>query len=102
MSRDSLRDAFVAGWNAGRPGSTRLAEQAFTEWYTDVLTTLDRSPSEWIDWDGSADLPPGVEPDTLVEVQIAGDVDKDKAERWNWEHVGDRLYDITAYKVVRT
>lgn len=45
MSKDALRDAFVAGWNGGRKGPTRLADNAFDEWYQNALDTLDRSPT---------------------------------------------------------
>lgn len=44
MSRDALRDAFRAGWNGGRTGPTRLADDAFDEWWTKSVETGDRAP----------------------------------------------------------
>lgn len=109
MTHTALRDAFIAGYHACEnhapndiPSDQDIVRK-FDHWYQSALTTLDRSPSEWIEWDGSADMPPGVEPDTLVEVKFGGDVrDEDLVERWYWRHVGDGSVDIHAYRVVRT
>lgn len=44
MSIQALKDAFVAGWNAGRMvASQRMAEAAFDHWYQNALAYLDRN-----------------------------------------------------------
>jgi len=44
MTKQAMEDAFIAGWNGGRTGPTRLAVDAFNEWYQRSIETLDRSP----------------------------------------------------------
>lgn len=107
MTNTALRDAFVAGYHTCE--NHELSDQdilrKFDHWYQSALTTLDRSPSEWIDWDGSSDMPPGVEPDTLVEVKFRSGVVSRmfRAVIWYWKWDNDEANgNIVAYKVVRT
>lgn len=44
MSKEALRDAFIAGWNGGRHGPSRLPAAAFEEWMQKALDGADRSP----------------------------------------------------------
>lgn len=112
MSRDALKDAFIAGWNASYGTNPDLSfhakRAAFDAWYESAIETLGRSPSTdatsdgWIEWDGSADMPPGLSDWTMMDVRFGtGTVDRDDAEKWNWRHVNDDEFDIVAYRVTR-
>lgn len=108
MSRDALKDAFIAGWNMREasygPDARPLA--LFDAWYTNTLDTLERAnPDGWIEWDGSADMPPGLSGDTPVVVRCrnGGEVDDWTAGRWNWSGNGvSHQHQIIAYRVVRS
>lgn len=43
MTKEALRDAFMAGFDFGSPrGSRVVAEQAFSAWWNEINETLDR------------------------------------------------------------
>lgn len=55
----------------------------------------------WLDWDGSAEMPPGVCGDCSVSVQFRGDYQQDDnadGAYWVWLHAGT-LSDIVRYRL---
>lgn len=164
MSRDALKDAFIAGWYVGQAGG-ESAIADFNLWYTNTLETLNRATSDfqmkaghfyetvcgnrvgpmawvddnlwtsmqignrrnwrddgtcinctemnivrdsthanldgWIEWDGSADMPPGLSGDTMVDVRFgSGTIDRVDAGFLYWGRDIDGGAAVTAYRVV--